>query len=197
MTGQQRRVVILVVLAVLWASLIAWQALSSEEVRRVPLVNVSGLPGESSLAAAAGSRPVRVNLGMLKASREERAAASKAFKNIFELDRPERIVEEPEPPPPPVDELDEFEPIDEPPPAPPGWAQLAEFRYLGYLELNSEVGARREVAMLARRDVLHTVQRGEIIGADVLVKVITPTTVTLTHTPSRVEQQLVLTEGGF
>ncbi len=200
MTGQQRQVTVLVVLAAIWAGLIAWQVLSVEEAQRVPLVNVTGLPGGTSLTpVAGGTQPVRVNLALLKASRDERAAASQAFKNIFELDRPEQGVEEPLPPPPPLDDLDDLESFEDAPPAPPAppaWAQLAEFRYLGYLELNNDLGTQRKVAMLARRDVLHTVQRGELIGTDVRVKLITPTTVTLTHTPSRIEQQLLLTEDG-
>lgn len=195
MSTQQRHLAILGVLLLVWAGLIAGGVLSTEAPQRVPLVNVSGLPSGTSLASAqAGTETLRVNLAQLKQNRAQRAAASPTSKNIFELERSDQVAIVPLPPP--SDELppDVPEQSAEDVQAESAWAELGQFRYLGYVELGDHGRKREEVALLAKRDVLHTVRRGEIIGADILVAAITPNTVILRHTASQVEQQLSLTD---
>lgn len=197
MTTQQWQIAILSALLLLWAGLVGGGMLSTEAPQRAPLTNVSGLPRGTSLASAqGGAKPLRVNLVQLKQSRAQRAAASPTSKNIFELQRPDRVVVAPPPPPPEEPPPDIAEPSPQQEQAESAWAELGQFRYLGYLELGDHGGKREEIALLAKRDVLHTVRRGERIGADVLVAAITPNTVLLRHTVSQIEQQLTLTEDG-
>lgn len=200
MTTQQRQLAILGVLLAVWAGLIGGGLLSPQAPERAPLQNVSGLPQGTSLSSAKGKGEgrttlLRVNLAQLKQSRVQRAAASPTSKNIFELHRQDGVVVEPPPPPPPEDA-----PPDIPEASPQqlqaesAWAELGQFRYLGYLELGDNGGKRDEVALLAKRDVLHTVRRGELIGAGILVAAITPNTVVLRHQASQIEQQLTLSD---
>lgn len=198
MTRQQRQLAILGVLLAVWAGLVGGGVLSHEPQERVPLKNVSGLPQGTSLSSGQGKTKVlRVHLAQLKQSRVERAAASPTSKNIFELHRSDRVVVEAPPPPP-----SEVDPPDIPPPSPEqlqaesAWAELGQFRYLGYLELGDHGGKREEVALLAKRDVLHTVKRGELIGTGILVAAITPNMVLLRHEAAQIEQQLTLSEEG-
>lgn len=197
LTPRQRQMAILGALLVVWGGLLAELLLGSDPPKRVPLVNVSGLPRGTSLASnKAGTEVLRVHLAQLKQSRAQRAAASPTAKNIFELERREGTPVE-LPPPPPVDLEPEIpEPTAGDMQSESAWAELGQFRYLGYLELGDHGRKREEIAMLAARDVLHTVRRGEIIGSGILVAAITPTTVVLRHTESQIEQELSLTDDG-
>ncbi len=198
MTTEQQQIALFGVLLLVWAGAIGWTMLSTDEPRRVPLANVSGIARGTSLAAGSGNTILRVHLAQLKQSHAQRAAASPSSKNIFELQRSDQILVEPPPPPSPPEDgpPDIVEPSAEDLQAESAWAELGQFRYLGYLELGEQGRERDEVALLARQDMLHTVRRGEIIGVGILVAAITPDTVILRHTASQIEQQLTLSDEG-
>ncbi len=194
MTFQQRQIALLGVLLLVWAGVTWWAMASSDDPQRVPLVNVSGLAGGTTLPSDPGAHILRVHLAQLKQSRAQRAAAASTSKNIFELHRSDQTTIELMPPPPEEFPTEIPEPSATDTQAESAWAELGEFRYLGYLELGDHGRKREEVALLAKRDVLHTVRRGEVIGAGILVAAITPNTVILRHTASQVEQRLSLTD---
>ncbi len=196
MMTRERQIAVLGGLLVVWAGVTWWAMLSADEPQRVPLVNVGGVAGGTTRPSHPGTNTLRVHLAQLKQSRVQRAAAATTSKNIFELRRSDQIAVVPPVPPPPPDDLppDIPEPSAQDVQADSAWAELGQFRYLGYLELGEHGRKREEIALLGKRDVLHTVRRGEIIGAGILVAAITPNTVVLRHQASQIEQRLTLSE---
>ena len=69
--------------------------------------------------------------------------------------------------------------------------ELAQFRYLGYLNRQG-----REEAFLSRDRELLIVRVGELIGPQVRIKAVTPTGVTLEETNAHIEKTVFLVEPG-
>ncbi len=191
---KQHQVLVLGALLTLWAGVIFWTGFMSEEPARVPLVNVSGSAKGRLLSSGNTPGAMRVNLELLEANRAGREADFKSPKNIFDLYRPAEGRAIPAEPPP----MSRIEP--QPSPEVMGqqqaWQELAQFRYLGYLQMGHSSRVGEEVALVSKNEMLHTVRVGETIEGRILVKSITPTELTLQETRSQVEQRLPLKEGG-
>lgn len=188
----QKQLLVLLVLGGVWAGLLMWRLVGTEEPARVPLVHVAGQSAHQTVARGKTGTPLRVDLDLLAASRTQREGTFTTPKNIFSLvrsDGPQTASSEsPLPvdvPLTPEEELSQQATV----------AELAQFRYLGYFYLGSLRQEGREIALLVKNDDLHVVRAGEIIQQRVLVKTITPTAVTLQETHSRVEQTVRLAEG--
>ena len=188
----RKQLLVLLVLGGVWAGLLMWRLVSTEEPARVPLVHVTGQSAHQTVAQGKTGASLRVDLDLLAASRTQREATFTTPKNIFSLVRPEG--------PQPVSSEPPL-PVDMPPTAEEQLSQqataaeLAQFRYLGYFYLGSLRQEGREIALLVKNEDLHIVRAGEIIEQRVLVKAITPSGVTLQETHSRVEQTVPLAEG--
>ena len=192
MMTNQKQLLVLLVLGGVWAGLLMWRLVGTEEPARVPLVHVAGQSAHQTVARGKTGTPLRVDLDLLAASRTQREGTFTTPKNIFSLvrsDGPQTASSEsPLPvdvPLTPEEELSQQATV----------AELAQFRYLGYFYLGSLRQEGREIALLVKNDDLHVVRAGEIIQQRVLVKTITPTAVTLQETHSRVEQTVPLAEG--
>lgn len=187
----QKQLLVLLVLGAVWAGLLMWRLVSTEEPARVPLVHVTGQSAHQTVARGKTGASLRVDLELLAASRTQREGIFTTPKNIFSLVRSEgplAVSSEQLPieaPLTPEDELSQQAMV----------AELAQFRYLGYFYLGSLRQEGREIALLVKNDDLHVVRAGEIIQQRVLVKTITRTAVTLQETHSRVEQTVPLAEG--
>ncbi len=188
----QKQLLVLLVLGGVWAGLLMWRLVSTEEPARVPLVHVTGQSAHQTAVRGKTGAPLRVDLDLLAASRTQREGTFTTPKNIFSLVRSDGPQTASSEPPLPVDlpltpeeELSQQATV----------AELAQFRYLGYFYLGSLRQEGREIALLVKNDDLHVVRAGEIIQQRVLVKAITPTAVTLQETHSRVEQTVPLAEG--
>lgn len=188
----QKQLLVLLVLGGVWAGLLMWHFVGTEEPARVPLVHVTGQSAHQKVARGKTGAPLSVDLDLLAASRTQREGTFTTPKNIFSLVRSDGPQTASSEPPLPVDvSLTPEEELSQQATA----AELAQFRYLGYFYLGSLRQEGREIALLVKNDDLHVVRAGEIIQQRVLVKTITPTGVTLQETHSRVEQTVPLAEG--
>ena len=187
----RNQVIVLLMLVGVWAGLLMWRLVSTEEPAHVPLVHVTGQPAHQAVAQGRTGGPLHVDLDLLTASRTQREATFTTPKNIFSLFRSEGsqpMSVEPLPvsrPPTPEEQLSQQAAA----------AELSQFRYLGYFYLGDVRRQGREIALLVKNEDLHVVRAGETIEHRVLVKTITPTGVTLQETHSLVEQTVPLAEG--
>ena len=176
----------------IWAGLLMWRLVGTEEPARVPLVHVTGQSAHQTVTQGKSGAALRVDLDLLAASRTQREGTFTTPKNIFSLARSEGPQTESSEPPLPVNRpLTTEEELSQQATA----ADLAQFRYLGFFYLGSLRQEGREIALLVKNEDLHVVRAGETIQQRVLVKSITPTAVTLQETHTRVEQTLPLAEG--
>lgn len=187
MTTNQRKVVALTSLALLWGGILAWEWLTVEEPARVPLANVSGL------ASTPGARRgivggLHVQLDLLAAARTQREMSFTTPRNIFAPPRQDdsgaaRAVQ------PGLDPGSEQARLQQ-----AVLAELAQFHYLGFVRM--EEGSRKhgELAVLTKNEDLHVVRTGETVDDHVVVKAITQESVTLQDRQSRVEHTVLLSE---
>ena len=187
----QKKVVALATLGLLWGGILAWEWLTMEEPVRVPLTNVSG-PASTPRARRGTVDGLHVQLDLLVAARTQREMAFTTPRNIFASPRPDdvRAVRASQ------SELD------------PGSEQalrqqaalagLAQFHYLGFVRMEEDRrrngGKNGEVAVLTKNDDLHVVRTGETVEDHVVVKTITQESVTLRDRQSRVEYTVLLSE---
>jgi hypothetical protein len=187
MTTNQKKVVVLATLGLLWGGIFAWEWLAMEEPARVPLTNVSG-PASTPRASRGTVDGLQVQLDLLAAARTQRDMTFTTPRNIFALPRPDdsgtaRANQS---------ELD------------PGSEQalrqqaalagLAQFHYLGFVRMEEEWRKNGKLAVLTKNDDLHVVRTGETVEDHVVVKAITQESVTLQDRRSRVEHTVLLSE---
>jgi hypothetical protein len=73
-------------------------------------------------------------------------------------------------------------------------AELAQFRYLGFVRTGDEWQKKQDMAVLTKNDDLHVVKKGETVENHVVVKMITQESVTLQDRDSKVEYTVLLSE---
>ena len=182
--ANRKQVLLLIGLAAVWAVLLGWQFLQSEEPVRVPLKNKTGVISESRSPATAAE--LRVNLDVLAASSGQHETSFTAPRNIFSS----LIGKESS-----SDQGALNGPSDQRLPTPAeerkleAAAALNQFRYLGFLRFGERKGGKnRDVAVLLREDELHMVHAGDTIEKQVMVRAIDAEGVTLQHLGSRMVQ---------
>ena len=187
MTPNQKKVVVLATLGLLWGGILVWEWLTMEEPVRVPLTNVTG-PASTPRAARGTVDGLHVQLDLLAAARTQREMTFTTPRNIFASPRPDdsgaaRANRS---------ELD------------PGSEQalhqqavlagLAQFHYLGFVRMEEGWRKKGELAVLTKNDDLHVVRTGETVEDHVVVKAVTQESVTLQDRQSRVEHTVLLSE---
>jgi hypothetical protein len=188
--SHQHQLLLVTVLCSIWAGLALWRATEWEEPAHVPLTNVSGtVSGQPAPTRRAGTG-LQVNLDLLQASRTLRETTFTTPRNIFAPPRPDAAPATSAAQPLPS-EPDHGSP--EALQQQAASAELAQFRYLGYMQLG-DAFRKREVALLVKQEEVHVVKAGETIEDRFLVKIITPDGVTLQETGSRVEQIVPLAQ---
>jgi hypothetical protein len=178
------------VLVVLWAGLAAWQWGTWKEPVRVPLTNVTG-------PASSGQRPksrpggLRVNLELLASARTEREETFATPRNIFSLSGPDR----------PFPAGDESAPASTP--GSPteqmaleqaAVAEVAQYRYLGFLRTGAGRTKHREVAVLSKNEDVVVVKVGDRVEEHLVLKAITPERVTIRDISANIDQTVPLSE---
>jgi len=186
-TTNQKKVVALATLGLLWGGVLAWGWLAVEEPVRVPLTNVSG-PASTLQAHRETVEGLQVQLDLLAAARTQREMTFTTPRNIFASPRPHE---------PPATRANQSE-LD------PGSEQslrrqmvldgLAQFHYVGFVRMEEGRSKNGELAVLTKGDDLHVVRTGETLENHVVVKVITQDSVTLQDRRSRVEHTVMLSE---
>lgn len=185
MTTNQKKVVALATLGLLWGGILVWEWLTLEEPVRVPLTNVSG-PASAPRLSRGTADGVHVRLDLLAAARTQREMSFTTPRNIFASPRPAEAA--------PINPS-AFDPASEQARRRQAVLEgLAQFRYLGFVKM--EEGGRKhgELAVLTKNDDLHVVRTGETVEEHVVVKAITQESVTLQDRRSRVEYTVLLAE---
>jgi hypothetical protein len=177
-------------LGVIWAAVASWQWGARQEPARVPLTNVTG-PAALTQQGRAKAGGLRVNLELLNAAGTPRESAFTAPRNIFAVPRPDGTL--------PVGSE-----IIAPAPAEPASeqearqqavaAELAQYRYLGYLRLGEARKKVKDVAVLSKNEEVLAVKVGERIEDHLVLKAITPESVTIRDTGAQVEHTVPLSE---
>jgi hypothetical protein len=187
MTTNQKKVVALTALGLLWGGILAWEWLTVEEPVRVPLANVSG-PASTPRATRGTVDGLHVQLDLLAAARTQREMTFTPPRNIFASPRPDDSgaarANQSEFNPGSEQALRQQEVL----------AGLAQFHYLGFVRMEEGWRKKGELAVLTKNDDLHVVRTGETVEDHVVVKAITQESVTLQDRQSRVEHTVLLSE---
>jgi hypothetical protein len=189
--ANRKQLLLLVGLGLVWACVLGWQLLHSEEPVHIPLKNVTGtVTGSRSSAATSGE--LHVNLELLAAAGGQRETNFATPRNIFASltgkGSMEKTAAQDLPPeqrlPTPAEERKLA-----------AAAELNQFRYLGFLRFGGvKNGSKKDTAVLVREDELHLVHAGDTIEKQILVRSITSDRVTLQHLGSRLVQEVTASE---
>jgi hypothetical protein len=187
MTGDRKKILALLVLGLLWGGLLVKQWLTAAEPARVPLTNVTGLASATrSLRTPAGG--LQVQLDLLAAARTQREMTFTAPRNIFAPPRIDGL---------PISRASEEGAelsVDESSRQQEVLAALSQFRYLGFIRMEEDRRPNAAMAVLTRNDDVHVVRAGQTVEDQVIVKTVTPESVTLQDRASRLEQMIPLSE---
>lgn len=187
MTGDRKKILALIALGLLWGGLIARQWLTEVEPVRVPLTNVTGLASTPrSVRAPAGG--LQVQLDLLAAARTQREMTFTAPRNIFALPRLDSQLTGGT-----IQEGIDLS-ADEAARQQAVLTALSQFHYLGFIRMEEDRRSNATLAVLTRNDDVHIVRAGQIVEDQVIVKTITPESVTLQDRASRLEQMVPLSE---
>ncbi len=190
--ANRKQLLLLVGLGLVWACLLGWQLLYSEEPARMPLKNTTGgaVPGPRSSAPMTGG--LHVNLDLLTATGGQREASFATPRNIFASlsgkGAMDKAIAQDVPPeqrlPTPAEERRLA-----------AAAELNQFRYLGFFRFGGvNSGRQKDLAVLVRDDELHVVHAGDTIEKEVLVRAVRSDRVTLQHLGSRLVQEVQVTQ---
>lgn len=183
MDSSRKKQIALIALGLVWGGLVFWQISNWEEPVRVPLANVSGV-ATGAAQSQNGGEALQVHLELLAAARTQRDMAFATPRNIFALPSSITTVSQSLPA-----EVSDFAARQQ-----AATAELAQFRYLGFVRTGEEWQKKQDLAVLTKNDDLHVVKKGETIENHVVVKMITQESVTLQDRDSRVEYTVLLSE---
>lgn len=187
----KRKLMLAVVLFLVWAGLAVWQWGVWEEPVRVPLTNVTGRASSTRPTMARGSG-LHVNLERLALAHTERATTFTPPRNIFALpssdgtfpigqETDEQVVRQDA-----SAELSGPEQVMS--------AELAQYKYLGFLRLGDNRKPGREIAVLSKNEEVMVGKVGDRVEEHLVLKAITPESVTIRHTGARIDQTVLLSE---
>jgi hypothetical protein len=189
MTLFRKKEFLLAALGLLWAGLAWWQWGSFQEPIRVPLTNVSG-PPSSGVSGRETPGGLRVNLALLDAARTQREATFTTPRNIFAVPRPDGTL-------PMANEAaaEAAEPVSEHTLAQQASTlELGQYRYLGFLRLGDQRQKKKDMAVLSKNEEVVVVKVGERVEDHLVLKTITPDSVTIRDTGARIDHTLPLSE---
>ena len=184
------RSLLAVALILVWGGLAVWQWGALKGPVRVPLTNVTG-PASSGQHIKGMARGLRVNLELLASARTQREETFTAPRNIFSLSGPDRML-------PAVNQSAQV-PV---PGQTPEQAllqqaaelELAQYRYLGFLRVGESRKPNKDVAVLSKNDDVVVVKVGDHVEEHLVLKAITPESVTIRDTAARIDQTVSLSE---
>jgi hypothetical protein len=183
MDSRRKKLIALMALGLVWGGLVLWQVINWEEPARVPLANVSGL-ATGAAQSRHGGEALHVQLNLLAAARHQQEMAFAAPRNIFAL--PSSLTISSQSVTGQGSDLAARQQAVA--------AELAQFRYLGFVRTGEEWQKKQDLAVLTKNDDLHVVKMGETVENHVVVKMITQESVTLRDRDSNVEYTVLLSE---
>lgn len=177
-------------LILVWATLAVLQWNLLEAPVRVPLTNVTGpATGGRQLDGRGGG--LQVNLSLLKATEMERDTTYMMPRNIFSMTAVEGtlpvnadvVVPNPEETPATGTLVDQG-----------GGTESGPFRYLGFLRIGEGPRNSQSVAVLRKDDEVLVLKVGDRIDERLVLKKITPESVTVRDAGTRIEQTVALSD---
>lgn len=177
-------------LTLVWTALAVSQWDLLEAPVRVPLTNVTG-PATGGRQVDGRGGGLHVNLSLLKATAMERDATYMVPRNIFSMTPIEGTL--------PVDsgvvapnqeETHATETLTEQGDA----VESKQIRYLGFLRMGEGPWSSKSVAVLRKDDDVLVVKVGDRIGDRLVLKKITPESVTVRDAGTRIEQTVALSD---
>lgn len=187
----KRKLMLAVVLFLVWAGLAVWQWGVWEEPVRVPLTNVTGSTSSTRPTMAKGSG-LHVNLERLALADTERATTFTAARNIFALPSPDGKFSVGQETDEPVVGQDAAAELSGPEQVMS--AELAQYKYLGFLRLGEGRKRSKEIAVLSKNEEVVVGKVGDRVEDHLVLKAITPESVTIRHTGARIDQTVPLSE---
>jgi hypothetical protein len=177
-------------LILIWAALAVSQWNLLEAPVRVPLTNVTG-PGTGGRQVDGKGVGLHVNLSLLKATAMERDATYMMPRNIFSMTSSEGTlsvnadVVVPDQEETPVTETltDQGKVV-----------EVGPIRYLGFLRMEEGSGSSQSVAVLRKDDDVLVLKAGDRIDDRLVLKKITPESVTVRDPGAQVEQIVGLSD---
>lgn len=177
-------------LILVWGGLAVWQWGAFKDPVRVPLTNVTG-PASSGQHMREKASGLRVNLELLALARTQREGTFTAPRNIFSLSGPDRTL------PVTNDSTQITVPGQTPAQALLQQAtevELAQYRYLGFLRMGENQKPNKDVAVLSKNEDVVVVKVGDHVEEHLVLKAITPESVTIRDTATRIDQTVPLSE---
>lgn len=185
-----RKALLAATLGLAWVGLAFWQWGAFKEPVRVPLTNVTG-PVSAGQLTKMKTGGLRVNLELLASAHTQREATFTAPRNIFAVPSPDGTL--------PVAngsaQLSQQEPVSEQALLQQAAAaELAQYRYLGFLRLGESRKKNKDIAVLSKNEEVMVVKVGDRVDQHLVLKAITPESVTIRDTGTRIDQTVPLSE---
>lgn len=177
-------------LILVWAALAVSQWNLLEAPARAPLTNVTG-PATGIRQSDERGGGLRVNVSLLKATAMQRDATYVMPRNIFSMKSVEGAI--------PVEsdaavanqeESRATEPLTEQ----GNVVESVKFRYLGFLRMENGPQGSKSVAVIRKDDDVLILKAGDRVDDHLMLKKITPDSVTLRDSGTQVEQTVVLSD---
>jgi len=178
------------ILGFAWVGLAFWQWGELKEPVRVPLTNVTG-PASSGQLTKTKTNGLRVNLELLASAHTQREATFTAPRNIFAVPSPDGTF--------PVGngsaQVSQQEPVSEQALLQQAVAaELAQYRYLGFLRMGESRKKNKDIAVLSKNEEVVVVKVGDHVDEHLVLKAITPESVIIRDTGTRIDQTVPLSE---
>jgi len=186
----KRKALIAIGLVALWGGVAYWQWRTLPDPVRMPLANTSG-PASSLARSSSRTGGLRVHLEQLASARTQREATFTAPRNIFAVPgsdgtlsasgsgsdggQPDQVSEQAAQQQAASLELDQY-------------------RYLGFVRMGESAKSAGNTAVLSKNEEVVIGRVGQHLERHLLVKAITPESVTLRDTRARVDHTVPLTE---
>lgn len=186
----KRKLILAAALVLMWGALAVWQWKTLKEPVRVPLSNVTG-PASSGQLTKTKASGLRVNLELLVSARTQREATFTAPRNIFAVPTPDGTL--------PVG-IEAAQVIEQSPASEQALleqaavAELSQYRYLGFLRIGGNRKKNKDIAVLSKNEDVVVVKVGDHVEQQLVLKAITPESVTIRDTGARIDQTVPLSE---
>lgn len=185
-----RKALIAIALVALWGGVAYWQWGALPDPVRIPLANTSG-PASSLARPISRTGGLRVHLELLASARTQREATFTAPRNIFAAPGSDGTLAAA------GDGSDGGQPNQGSEQALLQQAaslELEQYRYLGFVRMGESAKSTGNTAVLSKNEEVVIGRVGQHLERDLVVKAITPESVTLRDTRARVDHTVPLTE---
>lgn len=186
----RRKALIAIGLVALWGGVAYWQWGALPDPVRMPLANTSG-PASSLARSISRTGGLRVHLELLASARTQREATFAAPRNIFAASGLDGTVSAA------GDGSDGGQPNQVSEQALQQQAaslELDQYRYLGFVRMGESAKGTGNTAVLSKNEEVMIGRVGQHLERHLVVKAITPESVTLRDTQARVDHTVPLTE---